>query len=108
MNPAQPTPYPDQIYWGYDHFNLWTPSGFGEISQGYVPFNFTLYNLTSNTTYYAYIIGGSVHPGYPDLMDPFKIVRIKFKTRISPDGIYSSFLQRIDRFLIVLFFSCWK
>lgn len=48
----------------------------------------SLHNLTSQVEYYAYVIGGSVHPGYPDLMDASKIVRLKFKTMISPEGKY--------------------
>ncbi|KAL4499934.1 hypothetical protein ABPG72_015283 [Tetrahymena utriculariae] len=81
---TQPSPYPDQIYWGYDHTNIKAPSGYVEVSQGYASFNLTLSNLKSNSKYFAYIIGGSVQPGYPDLMDASRIVRIQFTTIASP------------------------
>ncbi|EAR97741.2 histone deacetylase family protein (macronuclear) [Tetrahymena thermophila SB210] len=105
---TQPSPYPDQIYWGYDHTNIKAPSGYVEVSQGYTQFNLTLRNLKPNSKYFAYIIGGSVQPGYPDLMDASKIVRIQFTTLPSPSDLELDIntgtkLEFSTKFLVLLF-----
>ena len=41
----------------------------------------TIDELKPNTEYVAYIITGSLHPGYPDLMSDSKVVELQFITK---------------------------
>lgn len=86
-NQSAPSPY--QIWQGYDMFNIPQPSISLEITQGYKTFYFNITGLVPLTDYVAYIVGGSVQPGYPDLMSPIQIGSVSFRTEPS---IISKFL----------------
>lgn len=45
------------------------PSWKIEVSEPYTKYNLSIPGMVPNTEYNVYIIGGSAHPGYPDLMD---------------------------------------
>jgi hypothetical protein len=63
-------------------------NNFTEISKSYSNFELKVFNLIPLTDYTAYIVGGSAHFGYPDLMSPNKIKKLKFRTEPAPEGIY--------------------
>ena len=69
-----------QIYQGLSSVNAKEPSQAIEISEKFVDFNIKVENLTPDTEYNMYIVGGSAHPGYPDLMDDKNIKFLTFKT----------------------------
>mgnify|MGYP001206800496 CR=1 FL=1 len=83
LNSNQSAPSPYQIWQGYDMFNIPQPAVSVEVSQYYKTYHFNITGLVPLTDYYCYIVGGSVHPGYPDLMAPNKIESVKFRTEPS-------------------------
>lgn len=87
---GKPSPY--QIWRGFDSRNLITPSGSVEVSQAFKDFYINITGLEPETEYNAYVIGGSAHPGYPDLMKSSSIVTITFTTL--PPKVSKKFLFR--------------
>ncbi|KAL4473813.1 hypothetical protein ABPG74_022677 [Tetrahymena malaccensis] len=77
-------PNGQQIQWGYNSTNGIVPSWKIEISQPYTKYNLTIPSMIPNTEYNVYIIGGSVQPGYPDLMDNSMIQLISAQTLFIP------------------------
>ena len=59
-------PSQNQIYDGYDAQNNLVGNSKLLISAKNTEFNFTIDNLKEETLYEVYLIGGSIHPGYPD------------------------------------------
>lgn len=57
-------------------FNILASNGKVEISEKYIFFNLTISNLEPLTNYTAFLVAGSVNPGYPDLMEDKKKVLI--------------------------------
>lgn len=92
---SKPTSF--QIFKGYNSFNIPIPQGFVEISQSFAYFTFNITNLTPNTQYNVYITSGSVHPGYPDLLDDKSIVLLGIQTKplIIWDPLDINFSNRI-------------
>ncbi|EGR31727.1 hypothetical protein IMG5_103280 [Ichthyophthirius multifiliis] len=95
----QEYPSPYQIYAGLDNHNILAPNGKQEITAAYNYFNVTVNNLKPLTQYYAYVVGGSAHPGFPDLMNANKVFRIEFSTIQSPDGNLNIYQIQIFFFL---------
>jgi len=77
-----PSPY--QIWQGFNSKNIEVPSGSVEVSEKNTGFTITVEDLDSDSSYNAYIIGGSAHPGFPDLMGSSKVVTVSFKTQTPP------------------------
>lgn len=73
-------PIPYQIWKGYDAYNIPQGSGSVEVMTIYDTYMLNVTGLEPLTDYIAYLIGGSVHPGYPDLMDASSTVQIVFRT----------------------------
>lgn len=73
-----------QIWRGYTNQNIPTYSGYVEVSTASTQFTINITGLTETTAYNAYIIGGSVHPGYPDLMADSSVVKVNFTTDTPP------------------------
>lgn len=74
------TPTPYQIEKGYNFVNVEAPSASVEVSEKFEYFSFSFSGLDYDTEYTAYIVGGSAHPGYPDLMDSEDIESLDFTT----------------------------
>ena len=72
-------PYPDQIFWGYDFNNKDTPKG-SATTYRYKSAQVRINNLEPETKYIMYIIGGSSHPGFPDLQPVKHMKMIRLKT----------------------------
>lgn len=53
-----------------------------EVEKKYENISFDIYGLEKDTNYVAYVVGGSVHPGYPDLMSDDEILTVDFKTNL--------------------------
>ena len=81
-----PTPY--QIWEGFTNKNIPTDSGYVEVSKPSTLFTVNVTDLDDNTAYKAYIIGGSAHPGFPDLMPQLSVVSVAFQTKQIPIGIF--------------------
>lgn len=62
--------------------NLPVPQGLVEVEKKYENTSFDIYGLEKDTEYIVYIAGGSVHPGYPDLMPDSEIKTISLKTNL--------------------------
>ena len=77
----QSKPSAFQVYNGFNSMNLPCASGSIEISEAFTYFTFSIYNLSANTQYNVYITGGSVQPGYPDLMSDKSIVLVGVLTK---------------------------
>lgn len=74
------TPTPYQILHGFDSRNIENPNGNVEVGATYTNYVTNVTDLQALTNYTAFIIGGSIHPGYPDPMDARQIVAINFTT----------------------------
>jgi hypothetical protein len=81
---GQPSPF--QIWKGFDSVNVPVAHGYGEVSKPYADILVNVTNLEPLTEYNAYVIGGSAHPGYPDLGAEKYVVQIRFTTAPSPKG----------------------
>lgn len=55
------------MYWGYNFRNERTPNG-KLIVRRYQTADIIVDGMEAETKYFVYIIGGSNHPGFPDLM----------------------------------------
>eukprot|EP01016_Furgasonia_blochmanni_P025095 TRINITY_DN27069_c0_g1_i2.p1 TRINITY_DN27069_c0_g1~~TRINITY_DN27069_c0_g1_i2.p1 ORF type:complete len:198 (-),score=49.40 TRINITY_DN27069_c0_g1_i2:238-771(-) len=75
---TKPTAY--QVYRGYNYRNLQVRSAKFEVSVKYKDVNFTIDELEDDTPYTIYVVGGSAHPGYPDLMPDKHVLPLTFKT----------------------------
>jgi len=64
--------------------NIPAPSASVEVSTPYTDFTLNVENLEPLTSYTAYIVGGSAHPGYPDLMSQSSVIAIQFTTSEPP------------------------
>ena len=84
LNVKEPSPF--QIYMGYDGRNIEVLHNSTEISDRYTAFELVLTGLEELTEYTSYIIGGSVQPGYPDLMENKFKRTLKFVTTMKPKG----------------------
>jgi hypothetical protein len=73
-----------QIYNGYNAENLEMPSSALLISNKNTIFHLTIDKLKEETAYEVYMIGASIHPGYPDLMQEGDIVFIEIDTAEDP------------------------
>ncbi|CAD8094793.1 unnamed protein product [Paramecium primaurelia] len=80
----QTWPSPYQIMKGLDYQNRPTPNGQIEISDPYQDFILRIHGLESETDYYIYVIGGSVHFRAPDLMDKSEIYQDRIISFRSP------------------------
>jgi len=83
-DPGTPTAY--QVWRGFTSRNVETFSGRVEVSQASSEFTVNITGLDYGTEYNGYIIGGSVHPGFPDLMPDSSVVSVSFKTNTPPIG----------------------
>ena len=52
------------------------------MENKYTDTPFDIYGLEKDTEYVAYVAGGSVHPGYPDLMPDSEVLTVTFKTNL--------------------------
>eukprot|EP00828_Plagiopyla_frontata_P048232 TRINITY_DN9178_c0_g1_i1.p1 TRINITY_DN9178_c0_g1~~TRINITY_DN9178_c0_g1_i1.p1 ORF type:complete len:546 (+),score=71.98 TRINITY_DN9178_c0_g1_i1:127-1764(+) len=73
-------PSPAQIKWGFNASNVPAPWNYVNISEKYTLFYITIEDLEPDTQYSVYVIGGSAHPGYPDLMAKDDIIQLNIKT----------------------------
>lgn len=81
------TPTAFQVWRGTDFENVAFMSTYVEISSPNTPFNITLTNLPSNTSWVGYFVGGSTNPGYPDLMDDSNVKSLSVSTLPPPTRI---------------------
>ena len=81
-----PTPY--QIWKGFTNKNIPTDANYIEVSKASTMFTVNVTDLDDNTAYKAYIIGGSAHPGFPDLMPQSSVVTTTFQTKKIPIGSF--------------------
>jgi len=79
---GKPSPY--QISNGLNNYNVQNPSGKVEVSEAYKVFSINVTGLDPETDYNVYTIGGSAHPGYPDLFSSDDIVIITLRTNPAP------------------------
>lgn len=79
---GKPSPY--QIANGLNSLNIQCPYGSVEISEAYRLFDVNVTGLDPLTDYNVYIIGGSAHPGYPDLFSSDSIIILPVKTAPAP------------------------
>ncbi len=79
---GKPSPY--QIANGLNNYNIQKPSGKVEVSEAYKSFYINVTGLEPETDYNVYTIGGSAHPGYPDLFASDSIVIITLTTNPAP------------------------
>lgn len=89
---GKPSAY--QVSQGFNGSNVQYPSGSVEVSTAFKVFNINVTGLDALTEYNAYFVGGSVHPGYPDLMNDDSVVSVAFTT-LPPDYSKFSFLYLI-------------
>jgi len=80
---GKPSPY--QVYRGYDSKNRLVANYFVEVSTAFTDFDINITSLNPSTEYDAYIVGGSAHPGYPDLMSSDEIVYLTLTTLPVPE-----------------------
>jgi hypothetical protein len=80
-----------QISQGTDYQNKAAPSGYVEVTEKYTDFQFQVSGLTPETQYVLFVIGGSITPGYPDLMSESFVEDISFSTLDYDPGIISYF-----------------
>jgi hypothetical protein len=78
------TPTALQIKMGFNAQNVEVPNGKIEISTVNQVFTLNVTGLDQLTKYNTYIVGGSAHPGYPDLMDISGVVQIQVATMAAP------------------------
>jgi hypothetical protein len=90
---GKPTPF--QITNGLDSKNIQMPSGMVEIAQSYTDYPINVTNIEPNTEYNVYVVAGSAHPGFPDLMPSSGIVTLTFTSSPKPE---SKFLKYIVNF----------
>ncbi len=81
---GKPTPF--QITNGLDSKNLLMPSGYVEIAQSYTDYTINVTTIEANTEYNVYIVAGSAHPGYPDLMPSSGIITLTFTSNPKPES----------------------
>ena len=79
---GKPSPY--QIKHGLTSTNVATFAGSVEISTPYKDFSMNITGLNPLTDYNVYVVGGSAHPGYPDLMTSDSIWILAVKTTAAP------------------------
>lgn len=79
---GKPSPY--QISQGFNSANIQNSHGSVEVSTAYVDFTVNVTGLDPLTDYNVYVVGGSAHPGYPDLGSADSIVIITIKTEAAP------------------------
>lgn len=83
---GKPSPY--QIARGFNNKNIQNPAGSFEISTPYKDFNVNVTGLDPLTDYNVYVVAGSAHPGYPDLIKAESIKIITIKTLPAPVSKY--------------------
>ncbi len=86
----KPTPF--QVWRGTDSANVAFMSASVEISSPSTSFNITLTDLPSNTSWMAYLVGGSTNPGYPDL--DTNVLSVNVSTLPIPIRIILNFFVR--------------
>lgn len=89
---GKPSPY--QILHGFNSKNVKMASGSIEISETYEDFTMNVTGLEPETDYNVYIVAGSAHPGYPDLMASESVVMLTLTTL--PPTISKIFLKISD------------
>ena len=80
------TPTAYQVWNGLSSNNVKNPSASVEVSTIGQSFTLTVYDLDASSKYNAYVIGGSAHPGFPDLMDSTQVKKLSFTTNDIPIG----------------------
>eukprot|EP01017_Pseudomicrothorax_dubius_P002330 TRINITY_DN10026_c0_g1_i2.p1 TRINITY_DN10026_c0_g1~~TRINITY_DN10026_c0_g1_i2.p1 ORF type:complete len:572 (+),score=94.11 TRINITY_DN10026_c0_g1_i2:553-2268(+) len=75
---SMPTSY--QIANALNASNVPAPWACVEVTQAYQIFTLNISGLSDGTKYNIFVVGGSAHPGYPDLMDSKRIVTLNVTT----------------------------
>eukprot|EP01017_Pseudomicrothorax_dubius_P048741 TRINITY_DN8937_c0_g1_i4.p1 TRINITY_DN8937_c0_g1~~TRINITY_DN8937_c0_g1_i4.p1 ORF type:complete len:821 (+),score=149.40 TRINITY_DN8937_c0_g1_i4:60-2465(+) len=83
-NETTAVPRSFQVWMGLNRSNYALKFGSTEVTQPYSINKFRIEGLEYNTSYYAFVVGGSAQPGFPDLMDDIKVVTLTFKTLLGP------------------------